>query len=267
MSIVSEPSSWSPDAPAIRLRHVGKSFPAGRGSGGVKAAVYSVLTGRMGSPARRHDVLEDISFDIARGEAVGVFGPNGCGKTTLLALIAGVAQPTCGVVEVSGRIVPLLKLGAGFHPDLTGRDNVHLNGVLLGLGRRTVSERFAAIVEFAGLEDYVDEPVYTYSSGMVARLGFSIAVHADPDIILLDETLAVGDVDFRRRCEAKLRRLNADGVTLVIVSNTAEDILANCRRLIALSQHHVIHDGPPAEVFAALGLPPAAGAVPWTSPR
>jgi len=253
----------SSDSTVISLHRVSKSFPASRKGGGVKAALYSLLRRRPERIAARHVVLEDVSLDIGRGEVVGIFGPNGCGKTTLLALMAGVTRPCAGQIRVSGRVVPLLKLGAGFHPDLSGRDNVLLNGVLLGLRRREVAARFDEIVEFAGLEDYIDEPVYTYSSGMVARLGFSVAVNADPGIILLDETLAVGDVEFRRRCEERLRRLNADGVTLVIVSNLVDDILANCRRMIAVGRHRITHDGPPGDVLAALGLlPPAADSLP-----
>jgi ABC-type polysaccharide/polyol phosphate transport system ATPase subunit len=210
------------------------------------------------SPEVRHDLhrrvrvsaLRDISFEIPRGEWVAMIGPNGSGKSTMLGLIAGVLYPTSGTVETNGRISPLLELGAGFHPELTGAENILLNGVILGLTRAMVRERFDRIVEFSGLGKEIDRPVRTYSSGMSARLGFSVAVHVDPEILLVDEVLAVGDEAFARRCLDKLRSFHAAGVTIVVVSHALTLVEALCDRALLLAGGELVATGPPAEVIA-----------------
>ncbi len=183
---------------AIRLDHVSKAYPRHQYlTHGLKQTLLHLpdLVRRM--RADRFLALNEVSLEVEQGEAVAIIGPNGAGKSTMLGLIAGVIRPETGTVEICGRVAPLLELGAGFHFDLTGRENIVLNAVLMGMTRREVACRFDAIVAFSGLEAVLDEPLRTYSSGMVARLGFSVAAHLDPDILLIDEILAVGDASFQ----------------------------------------------------------------------
>jgi ABC-type polysaccharide/polyol phosphate transport system ATPase subunit len=172
--------------------------------------------------------LDDVSFSIPEGSTFGIIGSNGAGKSTALKLLAQILVPDKGTVKVEGRVSALLELGAGFHPDLTGRENVYLNGAILGLSRRTLRERMDAIVSFAGLESFIDQPVKTYSSGMYARLGFAVAVHVEPEILLLDEVLAVGDELFQRKCAEKVAELRSGGRTVVLVSHSMGSIQAMC---------------------------------------
>jgi len=240
------------DGPAVCVNRVTKEFRLG---GTAHLGLKSLL---LRAPEVRHDLhrrvrveaLRDVSFEIARGEWVAMIGPNGSGKSTMLGLIAGVLQPTFGTIEAHGRISPLLELGAGFHPELTGAENVLLNGVILGLTRAMVRERFNKIVEFSGLGNEIDRPVRTYSSGMSARLGFSVAAHVDPEILLVDEVLAVGDEAFARRCLDKLRSFHAAGVTIVVVSHTLTLVEALCDRALLLVGGKLVAAGPPAEVIA-----------------
>ncbi|MFH1244018.1 MAG: ABC transporter ATP-binding protein [bacterium] len=178
--------------------------------------------------------LQDINLDIKRGESVGIMGPNGSGKSTLLKLIAGVSQPTKGTITTKGRLAPLIELGAGFHPELTGRENVYLNGVILGMSRSEVESKFKAIVNFAELWDFIDIPVKHYSSGMYLRLAFSVAIHTGPDILLIDEILAVGDASFQKKCFAKLQELHTQEVTLLIVSHNQPLLHKMTKRIIQL---------------------------------
>jgi lipopolysaccharide transport system ATP-binding protein len=201
--------------------------------------------------AHRFFALDGISLEVQKGEAVGVIGSNGSGKSTLLGLIAGVIGPQKGTVEVRGRVAPLLELGAGFHYELTGYENIVLNGVLMGLTRREVATRMEAIVAFSGLEASLNEPLRTYSSGMVARLGFSVAVHLDPDILLIDEILAVGDTHFQARCYERLEEFRRQGTTFVIVSHALAEIRYLCDRVIWLAAGKIMMQGKPDEVIAA----------------
>jgi ABC-type polysaccharide/polyol phosphate transport system ATPase subunit len=239
------------DGPAVRLNRVTKEFRLG---GTAQLGLKNLLlrSPEVGHLRRRVRVeaLRDVSFEIARGEWVAMIGPNGSGKSTMLGLIAGVLHPTYGTVETHGRISPLLELGAGFHPELTGAENVLLNGVILGLTRAMVRERFNKIVEFSGLGDEIDRPVRTYSSGMSARLGFSVAAHVDPEILLVDEVLAVGDEAFARRCLDKLQSFHAAGVTIVVVSHTLTLVETLCDRALLLVGGKLAAAGPPAEVIA-----------------
>ena len=195
--------------------------------------------------------LRDISFTVEPGHAVGLVGRNGSGKTTLLRLLSGIVKPTSGRVAVGGRIGSLLELGAGFHPDLTGRENVYLNGSIYGLRRAAIREKLDEIVAFAGLEDFIDLPVRTYSSGMYMRLGFSIASHIEADVLLLDEVFAVGDEAFQRKCFGKIFEFKQRGGTIVFVSHDASAVERLCDRAVLLSEGHVAFDGPTHEAVVA----------------
>jgi ABC-type polysaccharide/polyol phosphate transport system ATPase subunit len=201
---------------------------------------------------RRTEVwaVRDASFSIESGEAVGVIGRNGSGKTTLLRLIAGIFRPSSGQLQVGGSVASLLELGAGFHPDFTGRENVYMNGAIHGLKRRYVEAKMDEIVSFAELESFIDVPVRTYSAGMYMRLGFSVAAHLDPDILLLDEVFAVGDEAFQRKCMGKILDLKARGRTLLFVSHSAPAVERLCERAMLLSGGLVVADGPARDSIA-----------------
>ena len=194
--------------------------------------------------------LEGVSLAVEPGEAVGLIGRNGSGKTTLLRLIAGIFKPTTGRLDVAGDVGSLLELGAGFHPDFTGRENVYMNGAIHGLKRRYIDERFDEIVGFAELEPFIDAPVRTYSSGMYMRLGFSVATHLDPDILLLDEVFAVGDEAFQRKCIAKILELRERGRTILFVSHAAPAVERLCERAVLLRDGRIAEDGPARNVIA-----------------
>jgi ABC-type polysaccharide/polyol phosphate transport system ATPase subunit len=172
--------------------------------------------------------VKDVDFAIEPGETLGVIGPNGSGKSTMLKLLAGVAHPTKGEIKVKGRIAPLIELGAGFHFELTGRENIYINGTILGLSKKEIDERINDIIDFAEIRDFVDTPVKHYSSGMFMRLGFSVAVHVEPDILLVDEILSVGDTHFQKKSLAKMKEFKDRGVTMVIVSHSLDTITAFC---------------------------------------
>jgi ABC-type polysaccharide/polyol phosphate transport system ATPase subunit len=203
-----------------------------------------VVVARRRSRPAEVVALQDVSFRVDPGSAVGLVGRNGSGKTTLLRLISGIIKPTTGRVEVGGRIGSLLELGAGFHPDLTGRENVFLNGSIHGLKRAYVREQLDEIVAFAGLEEFIDLPVRTYSSGMYMRLGFAISAHIDADLLLLDEVFAVGDEQFQRKCFGKIFEFKQRGGTIVFVSHDASAVERLCDRAILLRQGSVEFDGP-----------------------
>jgi ABC-type polysaccharide/polyol phosphate transport system ATPase subunit len=193
-------------------------------------------------------VLRRFNLSVEKGEAVALIGPNGSGKSTVLRLVAGIYDPVAGVVETRGRVAAVIDLGAGFHPELTGAENVHLYGAVMGLSRAQVRERFAEIIEFAEVEEFVDVPVKYYSSGMQARLAFAVTVCVEPDILLVDEVLAVGDQAFRERCLDRLRSFSARGGTLVVVSHDLDTISEICSRAVWLENGLVRRDGPIAEV-------------------
>ena len=199
-------------------------------------------------PRRELWALRDLSFRVSRGETLGIMGRNGCGKSTLLEVIAGTLSPTSGSVSVEGRVAALLELGAGFDPELSGRENVAIYGALLGMSRTETAARFDDIVEFAGLESFIDEPVRTYSTGMFVRLAFSVAVSSVPDVLLIDEALAVGDEAFQRRCFGRLAELKEQGVTLLFVSHSASTVLEICDRAVLLDAGEMLMMGEPKEV-------------------
>lgn len=194
-------------------------------------------------------VLEDISFELRRGESLALVGRNGAGKSTLLSIVAKVYRPTSGTCETRGRIAPLLELGLGFHPDLTGLDNLRINGMLFGLSRKEIEEKEESIIEFSELREYINEPVRKYSSGMIAKLGFAIVTHVDADALIVDEALAVGDFKFRTKCEDFLYDYRAQGGTLLFVSHDGDLAQKIAERAIWLEGGKIRMDGPSAEVI------------------
>ena len=196
--------------------------------------------------------LRDIDLDIGSGSTVGLIGPNGSGKSTLLKLIGGILQPTTGTVEHRGRLAALLELGAGFHPDLTGRENVFLNASILGLSRKQTEAYFDGIVDFSGIEPFIDTQVKFYSSGMYVRLAFAVAVHVDPDVLLVDEVLAVGDEPFQRKCMDRIREFQNEGRTIILVTHALDQVADLCDRAIVLEHGLTVVDGPPREALRHL---------------
>ena len=195
--------------------------------------------------------LQDVTFDVSEGEVFGVIGHNGSGKSTLLKCMAGILQPNAGSVRVHRRMSALLELGAGFHPELTGRENVFLNAAILGMGRRDIATRFDEIVAFSGLEKFIDQPVKTYSSGMYVRLAFSVAINVDPRLLIIDEVLAVGDVTFQKRCLEKFVEFRNDGRTIVLVTHDLASVRNMCDRAVWLKQGRVTGEGDPKELVEA----------------
>lgn len=230
------------ESPAIRFLGVSKRFQLQEGAT-LREFVPAVLRGR--GWAEPFYALQDVSFSIAQGETVGIIGRNGSGKSTLLKLIAGVMVPTDGDIQVNGRVSPLIELGAGFHPDLTGRENIILSGCILRMSGKEVRERFEDIVGFAELWDFIDTPVKRYSSGMYMRLGFSVAIHSDPDILLVDEVLSVGDAHFQEKCLDKMNEFQSKGVTIVVVTHAMDLVEEFCHRAVVMDNGSVVDDGPP----------------------
>jgi lipopolysaccharide transport system ATP-binding protein len=194
--------------------------------------------------------LHDVSFDVKRGETFCVVGENGSGKSTMLQVVAGILQPTSGTATINGRVSALLELGAGFNPEFTGRDNVYLNASILGFSKRQIDQRYADIAEFAEIGDFIDRPVKTYSSGMVVRLAFAVAINVDPEVLLVDEALAVGDIYFRQRCMRKVHELRSRGVTILFVSHAVSDVKAIGDRVLWLDHGRVVELGEPDRVIA-----------------
>ncbi|HZS52976.1 MAG TPA: ABC transporter ATP-binding protein [Bryobacteraceae bacterium] len=195
------------------------------------------------------DAVKDVSFHVGQGEMVGIVGRNGSGKSTLLKMVAGVYQPTTGRVTVNGTIAPMIELGAGFHMELTGRENILVNGLLLGYSKREMREREQTIIDFAEIGDFINAPVKQYSSGMYMRLAFAVAIEVDPDILLVDEILSVGDMAFQEKCFERLRRFRAAKKTILFVTHNPSDIEEYCDRAILLDHGHLLLDGKPHEVI------------------
>jgi ABC-type polysaccharide/polyol phosphate transport system ATPase subunit len=193
--------------------------------------------------------LRDISFEVARGETLGIIGHNGAGKSTILKLLSKVTAPTSGEIRISGRLSALIEVGSGFHPELTGRENIYLSGSILGMRRREIGEKLEGIIEFAGVRDFIDTPVKHYSSGMYVRLGFSIAAHLEPDILLLDEVLAVGDATFQAKCLDRINRLHTEGRTIVFISHDVASVERLCGRVLLLNHGQVIASGPARDLI------------------
>jgi len=191
----------------------------------------------------RFTALKDINFKVKRGETLGIIGPNGSGKSTILKLVAKVMSPTKGKVTVRGKVSPLIELGAGFHSELSGRENIYLNGAILGLKRKEIHKNFKSIVDFAELWDFIDQPIKHYSSGMYMRLAFAVAIHVNPEILIVDEILAVGDSAFQIKCFAKMEEFKNRGVTIIFVSHALAQVQSFCTRAIYINNHKIIFDG------------------------
>jgi ABC-type polysaccharide/polyol phosphate transport system ATPase subunit len=239
----------------LEVQGVSKRFRRGEKHTSLREAIPA-FTRRLlrGGPAVSKEAqsfwaLTDVSFGVRRGEAFGIIGGNGAGKSTILKLLTGIMQATHGSIRVAGRISALIEVGAGFHRDLTGRENVFMNGAILGLSKREIEKRFDAIVDFSGLEDFIDTPVKRYSSGMFARLGFSVAAHVDPDVLLVDEVLSVGDYVFQRKCIERMNEVIASGVTLVFVSHNLRELANLCPNSLLLEKGKVQMIGPTDDVI------------------
>ncbi len=232
----------------INFKNVSKRYRLGLRTRSLRSALSSILSKDTDSRQSEVWALSDVSFKIASGEAVGLIGPNGAGKSTTLRLLADITKPTSGIITVNGRVSVLLELGAGFHPELTGRENINLYGSILGLSQREIKEAYRSIVDFSGIERFLDTPLKRYSSGMYVRLAFSVAAHVKPDILLIDEVLAVGDAGFRQKCIARMEEMRQDGITLVFVSHNAFMVQKMCDRVIYLSDGKIKLQGEAEEV-------------------
>jgi ABC-type polysaccharide/polyol phosphate transport system ATPase subunit len=248
-----EQSGAKPE-PAVVARGLSKSYRRMAPGFQLRTLKSALLEGSLVrglSPAEAIVALADVSFTVDKGEAFGFIGSNGSGKSTLLKLVAGMLRPDAGSVAVDGRVAALIELGAGFHPEISGRENVYINGAVLGLSRREVDERLDSIVEFSGLADFIDEPVKTYSSGMYVRLGFAVAIHTSPDVLLVDEVLAVGDEAFAHRCLRQIEELLAAGRTLLLVSHSLSLMEGICDRVLWLDRGQARMVGEPRRVADA----------------
>jgi lipopolysaccharide transport system ATP-binding protein len=251
---------------AIRAEHLAKQFRLGKqrnrfptlrqalASGAVHLARRATALGRRGDPGSPDPTLlhalQDVSFEVQQGETLGIIGANGAGKSTLLKVLAQVTEPTSGRAEVRGRLGSLLEVGTGFHHELTGRENVFLNGAILGMSRNEIRTRFDEIVAFAEVERFIDTPVKYYSSGMYLRLAFAVAAHLEPEILLVDEVLAVGDVAFQQKCMGKMDEVAREGRTVLFVSHNMTAMEGLCERLIWMRDGRIARDGPTREVIA-----------------
>jgi len=248
----------------IRVENLGKKFTLGKSRERYKTLRDSLVSA-MASPLRRAAslfsakarnsftgeelwALKNLSFDVKAGEVVGIIGRNGAGKSTLLKVLSRITEPTEGRIELYGRVASLLEVGTGFHPELSGRDNVYLNGAILGMRRAEIARKFDEIVAFAEVEKFIDTPVKHYSSGMYMRLAFGVAAHLEPEILVIDEVLAVGDTAFQKKCLGKMEEVSKTGRTVLFVSHNMQAIRALCQRCILLSQGALLHDGPAAQV-------------------
>ena len=252
--------------PIIILENISKHYPFYHAvTGGMKQFLLS-MPNSIKQFKKRYQALEEISFTVERGESFGLIGYNGAGKSTTLGLIAGVLKPSSGRITVKDRVSPLLQLGAGFHPELTGMENIMLNGVLMGLTRAEVKAKFNTICDYSELGDFLEQPIRVYSSGMLAKLGFSIVSHLDPQILLLDEILAVGDIKFQKKCMDTMESfINDKRVTLIMVSHSMDNIRKVCSRSAWIHDHKLRMIGPTDEVVDAYQGPPQT--TPASTPR
>lgn len=234
---------------AVSVQGLGKDFALGAPRQDYRT-FKDLLRPRKAQSPTRFVALNDVSFEVERGETLGVIGRNGAGKSTLLKILSSILRPSRGRVELNGRVGSLLEVGAGFHPELTGRENIFLNAAILGLTHSEIVKKLDEIVAFSGVERYLDEPVKHYSSGMYMRLAFAVAAHIEPEILLLDEVLAVGDAEFQKKSAERIERVNQHGQTVILVSHNIQTVLRLCRRALCLDQGRVVDIGSAADVTA-----------------
>ncbi|MFJ7750578.1 ABC transporter ATP-binding protein [Arthrobacter sp. NPDC097144] len=238
-------------ANAIEVHNVNKQFVL-RHTRSMKEAFVWLIKGRKGDLSEKFHALKGVSLDVEQGETVALLGLNGSGKSTLLKHISGVMRPDSGTVGTRGRVAGLIEVGAGFHHDLSGRDNVYLNGAILGMTEQEIDEKFDSIVEFSEIGQFIDTEVKFYSSGMYLRLAFSVAVHTDPDIFLVDEILAVGDEPFQKKCIDKIKELAGEGKTLVVVSHDLDLVSRICERGVLLEHGQIVMDASVTDVVGRM---------------
>lgn len=250
----------------LRFDHVSKKYRVRQRSES-GAARNRILRKLQSLRGRAEDfwAVRDVSFEVRRGEALGIIGHNGAGKSTILKLLSNITAPSSGEIMINGRLSALIEVGSGFHPELTGRENIYLNGSILGMTRRQISDRLDSIVDFAGVRQFLDTPVKRYSSGMYVRLGFSIAAHLDPDILLLDEVLAVGDAAFQEKCLTRISEMKEAGTTIVFISHDLGAVERLCDRVLLMQRGEIVASGEPREIVAqyqtiAVALKPASSA-------
>jgi lipopolysaccharide transport system ATP-binding protein len=242
---------------ALCMEHVYKKFRKGETFNSLRDLIPA-LTGRMfrqqdlsASDRREFWALQDISFEVKRGEAFGIIGHNGAGKSTALKILSRIMKPTKGQMVVNGRLSALIEVAAGFHPDLTGRENIFLNGTILGMTKREIESKLDQIIEFSGIEEFIDTPVKRYSSGMYARLGFSVATHVDPEVVLVDEVLSVGDYLFQNKCVERMKEVVCSGATVLFVSHNLKAVAEFCHRCLLLEKGRTVMIGPTEDVVSS----------------
>jgi len=240
---------------AVEFNEVWKKFKKGEKFDSLRDSIpnffknFGKKNGNVALSGQEFWAVKDVNFTIPKGGVVGVMGPNGAGKSTILKLLSGIMSPTKGKMTINGRLSALIEVTAGFHPELSGRENVYLNGTILGMKRKEIDRKFDEIVAFSEVEDFIDTPVKRYSSGMYSRLGFSVAAHMDPEILVVDEVLSVGDIAFQSKCAQKMRELLGSGATILLVSHQISLIQSLCKRVLLLHHGELIKDGPTEEVI------------------
>src|SRR5205809_4387783 len=260
-------------APLVSARGLGKRYLIGAGGFRMKTLrdrITEVVRSAAGRVPRANPrefwALRDVSFDLAAGEVLGVIGRNGAGKSTLLKIISEITEPTEGEAHLFGRVAGRLEVGVGCHPELSGRENVYLNGAILGMSRAEIRRKFDEVVAFAEVEQFIDTPVKRYSSGMYVRLAFAVAAHLEPDVLIVDEVLAVGDVAFQRKCLGKMENVASHDRAVMVVSHNMATVAQLCQRAIWLDRGRVVRSGPVREVVAAYLAQSASGADTWSPP-
>jgi lipopolysaccharide transport system ATP-binding protein len=235
---------------AISLKGVSKKYSIGKEKDGSLRGTLGGIFSKKSASTEDFWALSDVSFDIQKGDVIGIIGKNGAGKSTLLKILSQITKPTAGVIEIEGRVASLLEVGTGFHPELTGRENVYLNGTILGMSRKEVAAKFDEIVAFSGVEKFIDTPVKRYSSGMYVRLAFAVAAHLEPEILIIDEVLAVGDAEFQKKCLGKMKDVAGEGRTVIFVSHNIAAVSTLCNKGVVLEKGKMTFNGSAQEAIS-----------------
>jgi lipopolysaccharide transport system ATP-binding protein len=235
---------------AIKVSNISKRYTIGaQKDGSLRGTLAGLVKGKSAKNTQDFWALKEVSFEIKRGDVLGIIGKNGAGKSTLLKVLSQITKPSSGKIEINGRIASLLEVGTGFHPELTGRENIYLNGTILGMTRKEVKEKFDEIVEFSGVQKFIDTPVKHYSSGMYVRLAFAVAAHLEPEILIIDEVLAVGDAEFQKKCMGKMKEVAGKGRTVLFVSHNLSAVASLCNKGIVLNQGSLEFTGSASEAI------------------